>query len=113
MKPIAFVGTTLDELREFPPGARRDSGRQLDRVQRGLDPVDWKPMASIGQGVREMRIRDDAGAFRVVYVATLVDAVYVLHALQKKMEKIARGDLGLAGQRLRALMQDKEARDGR
>jgi phage-related protein len=55
MKPIALVGGALDDLREFPIGAHRQAGHQPDRVQRGLDPDDWKPMASIGAGVREIK----------------------------------------------------------
>jgi predicted XRE-type DNA-binding protein len=68
MKRIAFVGSALDELRDFTPSARGEAGHQPDRVQRGLDPEDWKPMTSIGAGVREIRVRDEAGAFRVLYV---------------------------------------------
>ncbi len=101
MKPIAFVGSALEDLRDFPADARREAGFQLDRVQRGLDPDDWKPMASIGSGVREVRIRDDMGAFRVIYIATLDDAVYVLHAFQKKTQQTAKRDLDLAASRLR------------
>ena len=83
MKPVEFLGDSLDRLRAFPQGPRRDAGFQLDRVQRGLDPDDWKPMKSVGQGVREIRVRDESGAFRAIYLATLPDAVYVLHAFQK------------------------------
>ena len=103
MKPIAFVGSALDELRDFPASARREAGHQLDRVQRGLDPDDWKPMTSIGPGVREVRVRDEMGAFRVIYVATLADAVYVLHAFQKKTQRTAKRDLDLAASRLRQI----------
>ncbi len=84
MKPITFVGGALDELRDFPVNARREAGYQLDRVQRGLEPDDWKPMTGVGPGVREIRVRDTMGAFRVIYVAALTDAVYVLRAFQKK-----------------------------
>ncbi len=66
MKLLSFLGSSLDDVRAFPEAARREAGHQLDRVQRGLDPVDWKPMPSVGSGVREMRIRDQAGAFRVI-----------------------------------------------
>ena len=66
MKPIAFVGIALDDLRHFPAGARREAGHQLDRVQRGLEPDDWKPMANIGSGVREIRVRDGMGSFLTV-----------------------------------------------
>jgi phage-related protein len=103
MKPAAFVGTALDVLRDFPPDARREAGYQLDRVQRGLNPDDWKPMPSVGRGVREIRIRDDDGAFRVIYVATLPNAVYVLHAFQKKTQQTAKRDIDLAASRLRQI----------
>ncbi len=107
MKPIAFVGSALDELRSFPTNARREAGYQLDRVQRALDPDDWKPMTSIGPGVREIRVRDESGAFRVIYIATLADAVYVLHAFQKKTQQTAKRDLGIATKRLRQIFQGR------
>lgn len=100
MKPIAFQGTSLDDLRAFPAEARREAGHQLDRVQRGLDPDDWKPMPGAGPGVREIRVRDEAGAFRVIYAATRREAVYVLHAFQKKTPQTAKRDLDLAKARL-------------
>lgn len=107
MKPIAFVGSALDELRDFPASARREAGYQLDRVQRGLDPDDWKPMTSIGPGVREVRVRDEMGAFRVIYIAALPDAVYVLHAFQKKAQQTAKRDLDVAASRLRQISQGR------
>ncbi|MCB1908407.1 MAG: type II toxin-antitoxin system RelE/ParE family toxin [Rhodocyclaceae bacterium] len=106
-KPIEFLGDSLDVLRAFPSGARQQAGFQLDKVQRGLEPDDWKPMASIGQGCREVRIRDGAGAFRVVYLAKLADAVYVLHCFQKKSEKTSRDDLETARRRYKELMRGK------
>lgn len=107
MKRIAFVGSAGDALRDFPANARREAGYQLDRVQRGLDPDDWKPMPSIGSGVREIRIRDDAGAFRVIYLAALAEAVYVLHAFQKKTQQTAKRDLDVATARLRQINKGK------
>ena len=103
MKPIAFQGTSLDDLRAFPETARREAGPQLDQVQRGLEPDDWKPMPSVGPGVREVRVRDEAGAFRVIYTATRPEAVHVLHAFQKKTQATAKRDLDLARARLREL----------
>jgi phage-related protein len=100
VKLIVFLGSSLDDLRGFPADARRQAGYQLDRVQRGLDPDDWRPMPSIGAGVREIRVRERAGAFRVIYVATFADAVYVLHAFQKKTRQTAKRDLDLAASRL-------------
>jgi len=103
LKPIAFCGDSLNELRAFPEGARQEAGFQLYRVQPGLDPADWKPMATIGRGVREIRIRDEAGAYRVIYIATFTEAVYVLHAFQKKTQRTAKRDGDLAASRLRDL----------
>src|SRR5438067_13143304 len=101
VKPIAFLGGSLDDLRSFSADARRQVGYQLDRVQRGLEPDDWRPMPSIGAGVREIRVGDRAGAFRIIYVATFPDAVYVLHAFQKKTRPTAKRDVDLAASRLR------------
>ena len=105
MKPIRFVGPSLDALREFPNDARREAGYQLDKVQHGMEPADWKPMANIGEGVKEIRIRDETGAFRVVYVAKLVDAVYVLHCFQKKTQRTSQSDLELARKRFKELIR--------
>ena len=70
-------------------------------VQIGRDPDDWKPLPVVGSGAREIRVRDEAGAFRAIYVAKFEDAVYVLHAFQKKTQKISRTDLELAKERYR------------
>jgi phage-related protein len=104
-KPVTFHGDSLDQLRDFPVDARRQAGHELHQVQKGVDPSDWKPMPSIGAGVREIRVRDAAGAYRVIYIATLADAVHVLHAFQKKARKTAKRDLDIASARLRQLKQ--------
>ena len=106
MKRIFFLGDTLDQIRSFPLKARSDVGSELRRVQMGLDPMDWKPMKTIGTGVREIRVRDAAGAFRVVYVATFADAIYVLHAFQKKSQRTAMLDIELARSRFRQLAKE-------
>src|SRR5256885_7618901 len=103
MKPVSFLGDSLEAIRSLPDGARRQAGFQLDRVQRGLDPDDWKPMASIGSGVREIRIRETSGSFRVIYVAAIAEAVFVLHAFQKKTQRTSTRDLELATARLKEL----------
>ena len=76
MKPVEFRGDSLSALRTFPQSVRRETGFQLDLIQRGFEPEDWKPMTTVGQGVREIRIRDRQGAFRVIYVARFADAIY-------------------------------------
>ena len=105
-KPISFVGSALDDLRAFPIEAKREAGYQLDQVQNGLEPDDWKPMSTIGQGVREIRIREASGAFRVIYIAKFADAVYVLHCFQKKTQQTSKADLELAKKRLRDLEKE-------
>jgi phage-related protein len=107
VKPLSFLGSSLDDLRAFPETARREAGHQLDQVQRGFDPDDWKSMPSVGAGVREVRIRDQAGAFRVIYLMTRPEAVYVLHAFQKKTQATAKRDLDLAEARLRELTRSR------
>jgi phage-related protein len=103
MKPVVFLGDSLDRLREFPERPRRDAGFQLDRVQRGNEPDDWKPMTGIGPGVREIRVRDATGAFRIIYVASFAEAVFVLHAFQKKAQQTSKRDIALAHARFKQL----------
>lgn len=103
MKAVVFLGDSLDVIRAFPEQVRRQTGFELRQVQHGLDPSDWKPMRSVGSGVREIRIRDASGAFRVLYIASLADAVYVLHAFQKKTQKTEKRELDVAILRLRLL----------
>ena len=105
-KTVEFRGSSLDDLRTFPILARREAGHQLDQVQHGLEPDDWKPMPTIGPGVREIRIRDANGAFRILYVAKFADAVYVLHCFQKKTQKTSKPDLSLAESRYRDLLKE-------
>ena len=107
-KPVTFHGDSLDRLHDFPNDARRETGHKLYQVQMGRDPSDWKTIPTIGAGVREIRIRDAVGAYRVIYIATLVDAVHVLHAFQKKSQKTAQRDLDLAAARLRQLKRGSE-----
>lgn len=106
LKLVTFLGTALDELRAFPLHARRDAGHQIDQVQRGLEPDDWKPMTTIGPGVREIRLREESGAFRVIYVAKFAKSIYVLHCFQKKAAKTGKADLDLAAKRYRELLKE-------
>ena len=95
MKPVDFCGNALDALRAFPDNARREAGYQIDKVQNGQDPNDWKPMASIGAGVKEIRIRDEAGSFRVIYLAKLADAYLCCTVSKRKPSRPARKTSGL------------------
>lgn len=102
MKSLRFIGSSLDDMRDFPADARRQAGFELDAVQRGLEPSDWKPMTRVGIGVKEIRIHV-LGEWRVIYVAKLADAIYVLHAFQKKTQRTRREDIELARRRYRQI----------
>ncbi|EKF60776.1 hypothetical protein QWE_03258 [Agrobacterium albertimagni AOL15] len=101
MKLIQWLGSSRTDVRAFPEDARIDAGWQLELVQRGEDPDDWKPMPTIDPGVREIRIREASGAFRIIYLATFEDRVLVLHAFQKKTQVTPKKDIELASQRLK------------
>jgi phage-related protein len=102
MKPLRFLGSSLDDLRNFPDEARRAAGFELRAVQNGLEPSDWKPIPVIGPGVKEIRIKV-LGEWRVIYIAKLRDTVYVLHAFQKKTRRTSRHDIDSARQRYRQI----------
>lgn len=103
MKWVIWMGSSREDLKAFPADARREAGYQLDKVQRGDDADDCKPMRAIGQGVREIRIHEESGAFRAIYLATRSEGVYVLHCFQKKTERTSRRDVRLAALRFAAI----------
>ena len=107
LKPLAFVGHSLQDLRAFPSDARRRAGFELDQVQRGLLPTDWKPMPTVGSGVIEIRVHTE-GQHRVFYIATFEEAVYVLHAFQKKGQKTSKRDIDLGQARLSQLVTQRK-----
>jgi phage-related protein/predicted XRE-type DNA-binding protein len=107
MKPIEWKGSSYADLCAFPKEARHDAGYQLERVQGGEEPADWKPMPSIGQGVREICIHEQSGEFRVIYLATRPEAVYVLHGFQKKKSEDEPRGFGIGHQ---AFQDDPEVR---
>ena len=102
MKPLRFIGSSLDDLKDFPAEARREAGFELHAVQAGLMPSDFKPMLDVGPGAYEIRVRV-MGEWRVIYVARFDDAVYVLHAFQKKTQKTRKEDIELAARRYRQI----------
>jgi phage-related protein len=109
LRPVIWVGSSLEDLRDFPDVARQRAGHNLHLVQLGGDPADWKPMPSIGAGVVELRIRTER-AHRVFYVARFAEAVYVLHAFEKKTRKTAKHDLELGRARLRDVLTRRRGR---
>jgi len=109
MKPVVWLGDSRERLRAFPANAMRAAGYELEHVQAGREPTDWKPMPSVGLGVNEIRVRTGS-AFRVIYMAKFVEAVYVLHTFQKKSRKTARADIDLAKRRFRELIEERRRR---
>lgn len=104
------MGSAYDDLLSFPKEARRQAGFQLSKVQAGLDPEDWKPFNDVGAGTREIRIREESGIFRVMYVAKFEEAVYVLHCFQKKTQATSKHDRRIAETRYRAVINARKAR---
>ena len=107
MKRVEWLGDSLDRLRKFSAEPKREAGYQLERVQAGKEPADFKPMPSVGLGVNEIRIRKE-GAFRVIYIAKFTEGIYVLHAFEKKARKTSRQDIELARTRFRKLVQERK-----
>lgn len=102
MKPLNFIGSSLDDLRNFPEEARKAAGFELYAVQRGLEPSDWKAMPSVGRGVKEIRVHV-LGEWRVIYVAKFEDAVHVLHSFQKKTRKTNQHDIEIGRKRYKQI----------
>lgn len=109
------MGTSLEDLRDFPRDARQDAGYQLEQVQFGLEPDVWKPMPDVGAGTREIRIRAEDGAFRVFYVTKFGDKVHVLHSFAKKTQKTEKKDIdrGARFYREAKAAYEGERREGR
>jgi phage-related protein len=114
LKDIEFCSTSRDDLLGFPRDVVREIGHQLDTVQRGLDPHDWKPMTSVATGCKEIRVQDSDGIYRSLYVTNVGTKVYVLHCFNKKTEKTAKHDIDLAKNRLndlkRSLAKEKKGK---
>jgi len=109
-KPINWRGSSLKDLKDdniFTLKARKEAGHQLNQVQAGLDPDDWKPFDDVGAGTKEIRINLDDGWFRVLYVAKFAEAVYVLHCFKKKTQTTSKGDKQIAASRYKAVVRER------
>ena len=102
LKPITWLGTSREDVKSFPEKVRQIVGAELMAIQSGYDPSDWKPMNSIGQGVREIRVQYE-GQYRVIYIAKFSESIYVLHAFRKKTQRTSRQDMDLARNRLKLI----------
>lgn len=109
MKPVTWLGDSLQRVREFSDEGKQRTGFELSEVQQGNEPTDWKPMSSIGPGVLELRIHAE-NEYRVIYVAKFAEAVYVLHAFAKKTQKTPTKDIELAKRRYTALLDERKSK---
>jgi phage-related protein len=109
-KELRWVGSAWDDLMEFSREARRTAGFELGKVQAGLHPEDWKPFDAVGAGTREIRIRDAAGIYRVMYVAKFAEAIYVLHCFKKMTQATSKHDKDIAAARYRAVVNARIVR---
>ncbi len=103
-KPIYWIGTSKEDIAEFPLDVKRKAGFQLRAVQRGDSPTDFKPMFIVGKGVEEIRIKTGE-AYRIFYVARFEEAVYVLHAFNKKVQKTSKKDIEIGKQRYKVMIE--------
>jgi phage-related protein len=105
MKAIIWKGSTLNDLKDLGEDVCRKMGTELMFVQMGSEPSNWKPMNDIGAGVKEIRVKIAGNAYRTIYIATLADAIYVLHCFQKKTQKTPKQDMALAKRRLSEILR--------
>ena len=110
MKIVKFAGSSLADLRAIPKPTRVDMGRQIDRLQRGLDPRSWRPLPSVGRGVREIRIRSEGNIYRSMYVTNIDDIVHILHVFEKKSQRIPTQAIKIARSRLQTLHAQSQRR---
>lgn len=103
MKNIIWLGGTLEKIKGYPLNARREIGYNLDKIQHGLEPFDWRPMPSVGQGVNEIRIHEE-NEYRVLYVTKFFEAIYVLHSFVKKTEETSKNDIDFGKKRYNELL---------
>ena len=108
-KEIRWVGSSYEDILNFPAESRKEAGFQLGKVQAGLEPDNWKPFDDVGAGTKEIRIRDAAGAYRVMYVAKFEEAIYVLHCFRKKTKTTTKHDKNIAEVRYRAVVRERSA----
>jgi len=102
LKPLEWLGTSRRDIRTFPIRVRQLFGTEQMALQAGFEPADWKPLTTIGQGVREIRVQHE-GQYRVIYIVKYIEAIYVLHAFRKKTQKTSRQNIEIARARLKLI----------
>ena len=111
-KEVAWVGDAKEVVCAFPTSMRKDVGYQIGRVQSGLEPNDWEPIERIGPGTKEIRCQDKGGWYRVFYVAKFEEAIYVLHAFQKKTNETPVAEIDKAKKRYATVLEYRKGLKG-
>jgi phage-related protein len=106
MKKIVWLTSTHEIVKDYPINARREIGYNLDKIQRGVDPIDWKVMVGVGRGVKEIRIHE-GNEYRVLYVAKFKEAIYILHSFIKKTQQTSKKDLDIGRKRYIELLETR------
>lgn len=104
LKKIIWLGSVYEVIKGFPKEVRQDIGYNLDILQRGFVSHDWKPMIAVGQGVNEIRIHHH-NEYRVFYVAKFSEAIYVLHAFEKKSQQTLSREIKLGHHRYLMMLE--------
>ena len=111
LKPVTWIASSRADLKAFAPDVMDDVGYELYLVQIGLDPDDWKPMNTVGPGVREIRVHRP-NEHRVLYVAKFEESIYVLHAFQKRTRKTRQADIEIGRRRYKQVVAIRARRAG-
>lgn len=101
------VDSLREEVKDWPADVREEMGGQLNKVEYGGQPDDFKPMQTIGMGVNEIRVTDeDNNKYRLIYIAKFEEAIYVLHVItKKKTQKTPQRDIEIATKRFAKLQE--------
>jgi len=115
-KPLHWLGSAKREFLVFPESVKDEMGNALGVAQFGGKHPAAKPWKGLGPGVLELVENHDGNAYRAVYTVRFSEAVYVLHAFQKKSPsgiRTALADVETIERRLKAARVDYEARYGK
>ncbi len=112
MKPLRWIGKTLDALKRMPEKVKDEVGFALHEAQKGNKALGVKPMKGFtGAGVLEIVSNCDGDTYRAVYTVKFKEAVYVLHVFQKKSKRgraTPKLEMELIKQRLKEAQRDYE-----
>jgi phage-related protein len=107
-KNLEAIGDSIEVIRGFPQSVKEDIGFQLHLVQIGETPTDFRPMPEIGAGTYEVRVREPSGWYRAFDVTKFEEAIYLLHAFEKKTNTTSKKDKDIGKTRYRDMVQRRK-----